>query len=182
MMTLAIALVSFVAAYCSIGGEYITLAIIMSYFNVFIYDLLYLFLKRIIHIKLKTMYIAYCVFGSVLLSNAIIKIMPNIFMDDLGRDVELASLFIQIVSIVMVVKYSVSEKNMIKNCLFAVAIMELANVTGQLIIAGEGIAFGIGLVVFPLVGLFATYLSKIIQQQNNVRITQGSSEVKVRTE
>lgn len=76
---------------------------------------------------------------------------------------EIMSLIIQLSTLLLIVVFSITFPNKKKAMMFGVCSMLLANVLGQLVVAGEGPAFCVGFVILPFWGILVAYVSIIIR-------------------
>ena len=75
------------------------------------------------------------------------------------------SLIVQLSTVFLVIIFSITFPNIKKAVKFGAYSMLLANVLGQLVIAGEGPAFLFGLVALPFWGILVAYVTVIIVQK-----------------
>ena len=72
---------------------------------------------------------------------------------------EIMSLVIQLSTILLIVIYSITYLNKNKAMKFGAYSMLLANLLGQLVVAGEGPVFFLGIIVLPFWGIMIAYLT-----------------------
>ena len=82
---------------------------------------------------------------------------------------EKMSLIIQLSALLLTIVYAVHFPDTKKAIKFGIYSMLSANVFGQLAVAGEGPAFLLGLVILPLWGMLAAYVTVILIKRKEIK-------------